>query len=64
MVSIIHVVYGTVEGLRTGNTFAVLLFVHLGLCFGSIGSFLNVSDAYLIIISCLMFDESGGLCFW
>jgi hypothetical protein len=45
MVSIIHVVYGTVEGLRTCNTVAVLLFVHLGFCFGSISSSLNVSDA-------------------
>lgn len=45
MVSIIHVIYGTVERLRTCNTVAVLLFVHLGFCFGCIASTLNVTDA-------------------
>lgn len=44
MVGFIHVVYGTVEGLRTSNTVAVLLFVHLGYCSGSVASSLNVSD--------------------
>jgi hypothetical protein len=42
MVSIIHIVYGTVEVLRTCNSVAVLLFVH---CFGTIASSLNVSGA-------------------
>jgi hypothetical protein len=42
MVRIVHVVYGTVEVLRTCKSVPVLLFVH---CFGTIASSLNVSDA-------------------